>query len=1028
MKRIIIYLTCSCFLCPVIYAQQKNFAFEHFTEANGLSAPVTDIAQDKFGFLWLGTTDGLNRFDGKNFAVYRNVPGDTTSLSNNIINHLAVDNTGKIWVATNGGLCYYDFSDDAFHRIKINDTIEKIDRHRVLAVSISNEGNLWFGTKTFIHFREHNGEVKSYALPDEENLTVDYVYAVDDNHVWAGTNTSRLYLFNRQKENFIYATISSPFSIASNVPVNIHPIVPSGKNSFLIGSWYGGLQKVIYDRNSIRCIPIPDNHETDERKNIVTGISGGADSKWWIGTYGSGLAFFDEVTQQLSAHIRHDATDSKSIGSDYINDIYTDASGITWIGTIEGLDKFDLQAQQFKTVPIPEFEGYFSVYKTPSSFVEDRTDAKREWMWVTVSGFGLLHYNRITNEFRLYAHDDTSPHSLPDNRVRALYYDDKNRLWIGMRTGVCIFDEAEEKFFVPQLSQDIIPINVNEIFQDKHKRFWFSTSSHGVYRYNEVLKKMTSWRYVENNPRSLPDDHIFSMLEDREGKMWIGTQNNGLCRLDPETDTFIYFMKGKNPVSSSGSIPDNGIYDLHEDSNHHLWIATENGFADMNLADYSIKVYTTKDGLCNNDIFSITKGYRNHLWLGTNSGISDFDPEKRTFKNYFTGSGLPASRVDGAAYCSSDGTICFGGRGCITLFHPQNMKLNTRIPPVIVTGFRIFDKPVAVMRKDGKLEPIHLSYRQNMITFDFAALNFSNPNLNRYAYKLEGFDRTWIDCGNKQSATYTNLDGGTYTFRVKAANNDGIWNEEGAQVQLTVAPPFWKTAWFYLLCLLVIAFAFYFVYRVRIKQFMKLQQIRTRIARDLHDDVGSTLSSINMISSMADKKDAAQKKNSELFKTISSASAEAMELMNDIVWSVNPKNDRMEMIMIRMRQYASEILEAANISISLEMDENCRHMSLPVEKRKDFYLIFKEAINNLAKYSEATNADIKIHYRNKILFLVVSDNGIGFSPGHGGNGRIETGNGLKNMHARAVQLNGEINVASEPGKGTTVTLKIPLSP
>lgn len=1012
------------FFSAAAYAQQENFSFEHFTENNGLSAPVTNITQDKYGFLWFGTTDGLNRFDGKNFVVYRNIPGDTMSLANNIINHLAVDSAGRIWAATNGGLCYYDFADDAFHKIRMNDTLEKIDRHRVHAVSISKSSEIWFATKTFIHLLKNNGKVKSWSLPVEENLSIDYLYANNENQIWVGTNTSRIYLFNPQTEKLIYAKISSPFSTAINFQVNIHPIIPYSKDSLLIGSWYGGLQIVVYNGNFIKTLPVPDNFETDERKNIVNSIAKSAEGKWWIGTYGSGITFFDGANHQLSRHIRHDPSDSKSISSDYINDIFTDNAGITWIGTLKGLDKFDVLAQQFQTVPIPEFKGVFSVYRSPSSFVEDNNDPEHQWMWMTVSGFGLVHFNKVTNEFRLYSHEEGNPRSLPDNRVRTLYYDNKGRLWIGMRTGVCIFDESNKKFLIPSFFQNLELKNINKIFQDSRSRYWFTSSSHGVYCYDEPLKKMTSWKYVEGNPRSLPDDHVFCILEDHEGKIWIGTQNNGLCRLDPQTDKFIYFMNDrKNPAS----LPDNGIYDLYEDNNRHLWIATENGFADMDLADHSMKIYTTKNGLSNNDVFSITKDNRNHLWLATNNGISDFDPVNLTFKNYFTSSGLPANRVDGAAYFGSDGTLYFGSRGDIISCHPQNMKLNTRIPPVIITGFRIFDKPVAVMRKEGRLLPIHLSYRQNMITVDFAALNFSNPGLNRYAYKLEGFDNSWIDCGNKQSATYTNLDGGTYTFRVKAANNDGVWNEEGAYVQLTVAPPFWKTWWFYFLCLAAIAAVFYFIYRIRISQFIKLHQVRTRIARDLHDDVGSTLSSINMISSMADN-NAAQKKHSELFKTISSASGEAMELMNDIVWSVNPKNDRMEMIMTRMRQYASEMLEAANISFTLDMDKNCKHIILPIEKRKDFYLIFKEAINNLAKYSEAKSANIQIRYRNKILFLVVSDNGIGFNSGLTGNAAVKGGNGLKNMQARAAQLKGEINVTSESGKGTTVTLKIPVSP
>jgi two-component sensor histidine kinase len=320
------------------------------------------------------------------------------------------------------------------------------------------------------------------------------------------------------------------------------------------------------------------------------------------------------------------------------------------------------------------------------------------------------------------------------------------------------------------------------------------------------------------------------------------------------------------------------------------------------------------------------------------------------------------------------------------------MQINHHIPPVVITNFKVFDAREPIMRKGAEVEPIKLSYRQNMITFDFAALNFTNSNLNKYAYRLEGFDDHWINAGNKQSATFTNLDGGTYTFHVKAANNDNVWNEEGAKVMITVQSPYWETWWFYLLCALAISGLLYSAYRFRIKQLLRLQQMRLRISRDLHDDIGSTLSSINMISSMAQERNPGDRRVPELFQTISNASHQAMELMNDIVWSINPKNDRMEMILIRMRQYASEILEAAKINFSLDMDAACQHVSLPIEKRKDFYLIFKEAINNMAKYSEAQNANILLNYAQRYLVLTISDDGIGFDPD-----KTYSGNGLKNM-------------------------------
>jgi len=982
-----------------------------------LSSPVTIIGQDHYGFLWLGTTDGLNRFDGRNFIIYRNIPGDTNSLPNNIINNLCIDSIGRIWVATNGGLCYYNFSDNAFHNIVFNDTIEKIDRHRVHFVTTSIDGGIWFATKTHLHKWFKNRELLTYPLPSAEGLTIKYIHASPDGHVWIGTN-NQLVVFDEQSKTFTEIKITSPFSIAKNLNVTVHPIIPLDKSSLLIGSWYAGLQKVNFSDDSIRMVQYPDEEETDPRKHIVSGIAKNPNGLWWIGTYGNGLSLFDAGKGKFTDHFHHNPADSKSLSDDYVNDIFTDASGILWIGTSAGLDKFDPLTQQFKSIAIPASVDEFSVYRLPYLIDEDVNDPK--WLWICVGGAGLFHYNTLSREFKRFFHDEKNPSSLPDNTVYTIFHDAKDRMWVSSRTGIFSFDKTHEKFSASPDPINTIPGGIHIIIQSKNNITWYATYSNGIYSYDEASGKLTSYRYDEANPNSLPDNRVFCMMEDHNGLIWVGTQNKGMCSLDPSTGKFRFFEHRKG---DPGTIPDNGIYDLHEDEQHHLWIATENGLAEMDLADLSIKNYTTNDGLCNNDIFSITPDLQGNLWLATNNGVSKYDPASHLFKNYFMHDGLPTNSISGSVSCTSDGTLYFGTSGMITFCQPERMKINRRIPPVVITNFKIFDQQAPVMRNGEMLQPVHLSYKENMITFDFAALNFTNSILNQYAYKLEGFNEDWILCGNKQSATFTNLDGGEYTFRVKAANNDGIWNELGTEVILIVDPPFWKTWWFYFLCAVFTGAVLYAVYRIRINQFLRLQEIRLRISRDLHDDIGSTLSSINMMSSMANTSDPSVKKSSDLFQTISSASRQAMELMNDIVWSINPKNDKMEMIIIRMRQYASEMLEAAQIPFAIEMDDECKHIILPIEKRKDFYLIFKEAVNNLAKYSNADKVVIQLRYIGRMLTLIIADNGKGFDINDS-----YRGNGLKNMKARAEMLKGDISIQTTPGHGTTVTLRIPATP
>lgn len=1017
-----VLLFIACISCAIWHpqdtsAQHANLLFEHFTMEQGLSAPVTHIAQDKFGFIWLGTTDGLNRFDGNNFIVYRNIPGDSTSLPSNIINGLHVDAKGRIWVATNGGICYYDVTDDQFHSIRFDASHEKLDQYRIHSVCSGNDGSIWFATRTTIHKWNDKQLYKTIPLPYSENLLIKYLHADNYNNIWIGSNEG-LHVYMESSGKFIDGKIHSPFSVENNLEVTVHPIESYHKDTLLLGTWYADLQKAYFSGDTVIGMAYPDNSQTDPRRHIVSGIAYGSAFQWWIGTYGNGLSWFDTRTNRFTDHFRHNPSDAKSLSDDYINDVFKDASGIVWIGTNKGLDKFDSLTQQFTSVSVPVPPGHFVVYRIPNTIVEDKND--RDWLWVCVSGAGLYHFNKMTHAFELFRVDHALSDQLPSNNIYSFYYDHNGKIWIGTRKGTYFFDPNTGKFKDTPLKGDRNLKGVHTILQDKENQFWFATNSDGIYKYNEIENTLISYAHDENNPNSIPDNKVFCMLQDYKGRIWIGTQNRGLCSLNPETNEYLFFQHDK---SASNSIPDNGVYDLYEDKNHQLWICTENGFASMSLNTYEFRNFTTNDGLCNNTIFSVTPDHQEHLWLGTNNGLSNYDPANEQFRNYYTNDGLPLNRISGEVFFSQDSTLYFGTTGMLSFCHPHLMKMNKRIPSVVITDFSILGKKVPVMRNGDILHPIHLTYKQNMITFNFAALNFSNAFLNQYAYKLDGFDETWIYNGNKQSATYTNLDGGNYTFRVKGANNDGTWNEVGTYALLYVHPPYWKTWWFYVLCTIAIAGILYTFYRIRINQLIRLQNIRTRIARDLHDDIGSTLSSINMISSMADRSRTSESKSAELFHTISNASGQAMDLMSDIVWSINPKNDHMEMIIIRMRQYASEILEAANISFTLEIEDEHKDILLPLEVRKDFYLIFKEAINNLAKYSKAKHVTIRLNFNNQLIHLSIEDNGIGFDPSE-----ITSGNGLKNMKARAGQLKGEIAIQSKEGQGTRVDLTIPLTP
>jgi ligand-binding sensor domain-containing protein len=299
--------------------------------------------------------------------------------------------------------------------------------------------------------------------------------------------------------------------------------------------------------------------------------------------------------------------------------------------------------------------GEFSVYRNPSSINESPADP--DHLIISISGAGIYQYDAHTDALTLHRHNDKDPHSLPDNAVATIFRDRQGRHWVGMRSGLCFANDDFSKFEKPSRADLASLSRVNEILQDKEQNFWLTSSNNGIYYYNESSGQITHYKHNEADPNSLPDDRVFCLLLDHDGYLWIGTQNRGLCRLDPRTQQFIYFLHDKN---NPNSLPDNGIYDLHEDEDHFLWIATENGLAKMDLKNFSMTNYSTKDGLCNNDIFSITPDEQGYFWLGTNNGMSRFDHKNMTFKNYFINDGLPTNRLTGTAYYSSNGILYFG--------------------------------------------------------------------------------------------------------------------------------------------------------------------------------------------------------------------------------------------------------------------------------------------------------------------------------------------------------------------------------
>jgi signal transduction histidine kinase len=376
-----------------------------------------------------------------------------------------------------------------------------------------------------------------------------------------------------------------------------------------------------------------------------------------------------------------------------------------------------------------------------------------------------------------------------------------------------------------------------------------------------------------------------------------------------------------------------------------------------------------------------------------------------------------------ATFKDADGKIYFGSTDAgIIYFKPEELKDNDYIPPVYITDFKLFNKPVYANDVDSILKSpieltkeITLSYNQNVISFEFAALNYIHPEKNQYAYKLESFDKDWIYTdASKRFVNYTNLDPGEYTFKVKGSNNDGVWNPMETTIKLIITPPFWQTWWFRALIVLAATMIVYALYRYRLQQVLKVQNIRNKIAGDLHDDIGSTLNSISIYSEVAKNDD---NRRTHSLTMIGESSRKVIDAMSDIVWTINPDNDSFEKIILRMRSLSYNLLRAKKIEFTFRADDNLNDLKLSLEERRNFYLIFKEALNNLIKYSQAKKVSILLEKNSRNISLLIRDDGVGFDPE-----KKYNGNGLTNIRRRAKEINAKLIMESGQGIGTSIQL------
>ncbi|MEE4355477.1 MAG: two-component regulator propeller domain-containing protein, partial [Desulfococcaceae bacterium] len=849
-----------------VYAAD-DFYFDRLSVEDGLPhTSVYDIAQDRLGRMWFATEDGLTKYDGYEFTVYKydpansNSPGDTAvyalymeTLQNDEGTNLRDprDSHQILWMTTpSGGISSFDLKTETFARYQH-------DENRPRSVSSSRfgfcniykdvNGIFWFGTADggLNRFDPRTEEFTSYTHTprDAHSLSCNVILCISPDpsgkYLWIGTRRG-LNKFDPANGKTV------PFTFSSSIPdtpgseaVNSIYISPDDSRIWL-GSSYGlivyhpgdkTLRRYVHDEN--RSDSLSSNHI----RRIYPAQDG---RRLWIGTEGGGLNLFNPADGTFF-RCPYDVHSETAVSDATIRSLFTDQTGTLWIGTsLGGLNRLDPQRKKFRL--------YQSHPKNPDSLsVSDvfglHAD-RRGMLWIGTVGGGLNLFDPVTEHFTRYLHDENDPRSLSHNFVHPILEDSRGNLWIGTwGGGLNQFNPQSGKFTRfrndPDDPRSLSGDSVRAIAEDDAGRLWIGTGQNGLNCFDPQSGGFTRYRQRSDDPGSLISDNIWNIFKDRQGNLWIST-GQGLDRFNTGEGRFVHFQHDeKNPDSLS----DNVVINIYEDPEGILWLATRRGLNRFDPRNGSFRHYFEKQGLPDNRVQSIVGDDRGYLWITTVNGMARFDPGTETFKSYDARDGLQGNFFRAWAYAKHPGgEIYFGGSKGLNRFHPEKITDNPFPPPLVLTAFRLSDKTVpiggnSVLKKYiSYTKEIVLSHAMSKFEFSFAALHYTSPSKNRYAYMLEGFDKDWIYTdSHRRFATYTNLHSGEYIFRVKASNNDGIWNEEGVSVKVVILPAWWETWWFRVCQVLFFIFLFFSlllrrIYAIRQRNILLEKQVAERTA------------------------------------------------------------------------------------------------------------------------------------------------------------------------------------------------------
>jgi len=1004
-------------------AQRFSYAFNRISTDDGIglqSNVIFSIYQDKKGFIWVGGSNGVQRFDGGKFVTFSPDGTKGDPLPTVTVNQILPADSNSMWLAAYSVKEFGIFNPSTYSYrkvpIKTSATLPPRSEFRMWQdasgdtyINIHHYGKILRYDKTVNAFTENTA---LNNLPKNWKATFNTFHDKLKKQYWIVCDSGLAVYDEASKQMWNKNYNPADLALLNNEKVqsSVSDFYIDQQRRHWVFNWAGSQQFHCFDVTGK--YPLNDtaglagvNTSYAELRNFYQTKSG----ILWI--YGLGNLYSldnrsDAINKSFQLH-RTQYLDNYGIRYGTVNQLFEDMDGVLWIATDQGLYYTSAFSTDITNIYLSNLPGYYSV--------TDLMELKNGDYWLSTWGKGIITLNK---NFKLYPSPLYKNMPSVDEVTKTNYrltwsmcqQKATGNIFIGCQGGqLMIYDPATGKTEY-QRPEIFDKRTIRYIVEDNQNKLWFGTQAGRIIKYDGK-----DYKLVLDLGQGVI---IYKILIDKQGWAWVATQDKGVYAINTLTDKIEQHYTTEEGDSQLFA---NTCSDLEQLNDSIIYASTE-ALNIINKKTGKVQQVTWREGLPSNSIKRLRLDRNGYLWIITHKGLSRYDHKRKRFTSYGSKDGiLMGEAADKADFICSEGFVMFAGVNSLLFFKPDVFRRSSPPPDVTLTDF-LLGNQYQLLDSLQRLPEIRLMPDQNNFTISFACLDFKNREKFIYYYKMEGLHEDWIRA-DRLSVPFTALAPGHYTFKVKAESLDGMLSKSISSLNIYIKPPFWRTRWFIASLLLIVAMVAYSMHRLRLNRLIAVEKIRNRVARDLHDDMGSTLSTINILSSMAKAKlNSDTIKTGEYINKISDNSQRMMEAMDDIVWAIKPANDTMQKVVARMREFATNVFEAKEIDLEFKAGEEVNEAKIDMEGRRDFFLIFKEAVNNAAKYSKCSKAIVHVFVENRKLILLVKDNGVGFDVK-----AADGGNGLGNMQKRTDALHGKLQLTSKEGEGTEVRLTVPLN-